>query len=235
MGGPKLDMAKTSSELTSSAWLSLPTNNPPPSSSSSLDNSLDSSAEGSRGEEAEDADDKEGEAKARRMRRINCSRPRSRWTNNTGNNPSPVPPTLRLNSLKLNGFQHPRSQLGHLASTLQAGMPLPPTPTAFKRPEHLPWKPFGRAIDLAHRINVRPSIETLKTIELAEMEKERDAALQKDFEDIETAREESCDPRPRKRARGVKKPRGQAIGMMSAVRGKGKARDDDVVSLDFTE
>src|SRR5882762_2619303 len=115
MGGPKLDMAKTSSELTSSAWLSLPTNNPPPSSSSSLDNSLDSSAEGSRGEEAEDADDKEGEAKARRMRRINCSRPRSRWTNNTGNNPSPVPPTLRLNSLKLNGSQHPRSQLAHLA------------------------------------------------------------------------------------------------------------------------
>src|SRR5882762_10926266 len=117
MGGPKLDMAKTSSELTSSARLSLPTNNPPPSSSSSLDSnrSSDSSAEGSRGEEADDADDEEGEAKARRMRRINCSRPRSRWTNNTGNNPSPVPPTLRLNSLKLNGSQHPRSQLAHLA------------------------------------------------------------------------------------------------------------------------
>src|SRR5882762_2127128 len=117
MGGPKLDRAKTSSELTSSAWLSLPTNNPPPSSSSSSD----SSAEGSRGEEAEGADDEEGEAKARRMRRINCSRPRSRWTNNTGNNPSPVPPTLRLNSLKLNGFQHPRSQLAR-----QAWATLPP-------------------------------------------------------------------------------------------------------------
>jgi len=69
-------------------------------------------------------------------------------------------------------------------------MPLPPTPTAFKRPEHLPWKPFSRAIDLANRLNVRPSIETLKTLEMAEMEKERDAALQKDFEDIETVHEE---------------------------------------------
>src|SRR5882762_11539575 len=106
--------AKTSSELTSSARLSPPTNNPPPSSSSSRDSnsSSDSSAEE---EEVEDADDEEGEAKARKMRRINCSRPRSRWTNSTGNNPSPVPPTLRPNSLKPNGSQHPRSQLAHQA------------------------------------------------------------------------------------------------------------------------
>src|SRR5882762_11737271 len=104
--------AKTSSELTSSARLSPPTSNPPPSSSSSTDSSSssDSSAEE---EEEEDADDEEREAKARKMRRINCSRPRSRWTNSTGNNPSPVPPTLRLNSLKPNGSQHPRLQLAH--------------------------------------------------------------------------------------------------------------------------
>ena len=106
--------AKTSSELTSSARLSLPTNNPPHSSSSNSDSnsSSDSSAEE---EEVEDADDEEGEAKARKMRRINCSRPRSRRTNSTGINPSPVPPILRLNSLKLNGSQHPRSQLAHQA------------------------------------------------------------------------------------------------------------------------
>src|SRR5882762_7186194 len=137
MGGPKLDMAKTSSELTSSARLSLPTNNPPPSSSSSPDSSSssDSSAEE---EEVEDADDEEGEAKARRMRRINCSRPRSRWTNNTGNNPSPVPPTLRLNSLKLNGSQHPRSRLAHqawatsppLSRLAHLYLPLPPPSNA---------------------------------------------------------------------------------------------------------
>jgi len=70
----------------------------------------------------------------------------------------------------------------------------------------------GRAIDLANRLNVRPSID-LKTLELAEMEKERDAAPQKD---LRTSRRRAKnlaknlgDPRPRKRARRVKNQEGK--------------------------
>ena len=94
-----------------------------------------------------------------------------------------------------------------------AGRPLPPVPTA--NPLDSTWPTFGKARDLAGRLNVRPSIETLKTLEMAEMAKER---VHRD--------PPPTDPRPTKRAK--RQPRGEAQGA------SGKVKDDDIVSLDYS-
>ena len=66
---------------------------------------------------------------------------------------------------------------------------IPPTPPP---PSTSVYTPFNHALDLAHSIGVRPSIETLKTLEVAEIKK-------------------AWDPRPKKRARIT--PRGQKRGL----------------------
>src|SRR5258708_631283 len=92
--------------------------------------------------------------------------------------------------------------------------PLPPVPTA--NPLDSTWPTFGKARDLAGRLDVRPSIETLKRLEMAEMAKER------------VNREPPpTDPHPTKRAR-KERPQGEAQGA------SGKVKDDDVVSLDYS-
>ena len=95
--------------------------------------------------------------------------------------------------------------MGYFASAILAGRPLPPVPPI--SPLDSQWPTFGKALELAH-----PTTETLKTLEMAEMAKERITSH----------------PRPRKHAR-KELPRGYVQGI------EGKLKDDDVVSLDFTE
>ena len=77
------------------------------------------------------------------------------------------------------------SQLGYFAAPFVAPSPPPP---------QTPYPTFNRALQLARKLDVRPSIETLKTLEVAEI----------------TA---STDPRPSKRTRKEKnQPRGEIQG-----------------------
>ena len=48
---------------------------------------------------------------------------------------------------------------------MNAGRPLPPTPST---PSFYPH--FDKALDLAHRLGVKPTIETMKTLEMAQTE-----------------------------------------------------------------
>ena len=98
------------------------------------------------------------------------------------------------------------SNMGYIASTADE---VPPPPTT-------PYAPFNRALSLAHRLGVRSSTETLKTLEIAEIEKAED-------------------PRPKKRARSSKLPRGRAQGQEGTAKGQEKAKDDDEVSLGYTD
>src|SRR5258708_4096579 len=104
--------------------------------------------------------------------------------------------------------------MGYFASRIMAGRPLPPVPPS--NPLNSTWPTFGKARDLAGRLDVRPSIETLKTLEMAEMAKER---VNHD--------PPPTDPHPPKCAR-KERPRGEAQGT------SGKVKDDDVVSLDYS-
>ena len=61
-------------------------------------------------------------------------------------------------------------QEGYFA--LMASVPfIPPTPPP---PSTSVYTPFNRALDLTHSLGVRPSTETLKTLEVAKIEKARD-------------------------------------------------------------
>ena len=90
------------------------------------------------------------------------------------------------------------SNMGYIASPV-AYLPTrkPPTPLPIGSGS---WTTFNKSLDLAQRLGVRPSIETLKTLEVAEIAK---------------------DPRPTKRSRiqFEELPRGEAIGQ------KGKAKE----------
>ena len=102
--------------------------------------------------------------------------------------------------------------MGYFASAIKAGRPLPPTP-----PVNLETgfygKTFGKALNLAHRLGVTPTTETVKTLERAVVARE------------------SCDPHPNKRAQTESLPRGEPQGS----KGKARASSDDEVSLDFTD
>jgi hypothetical protein len=121
------------------------------------------------------------------------------------------------------------------ASSLQAGKPLASTitnpylgpnsslfmPKREKKPlpaiqsgPHQGYYPsFNAAVNLAHSLDVPATAQTLKTLEIPE----------------------KTNKRPRKRARKELPPRGEVQGDSAEYKGKGKARDDDVVSLDFTD
>ena len=104
---------------------------------------------------------------------------------------------------------------------------IPPTPPP---PSTSVYAPFNRTLDLAHNLGVRPSTETLKILEVAEIEKAQD-------------------PHPKKRARVL--PRGKRMGLEARItpasmdivrsalappKGKGKSVNrDEEVSLGGTE
>ena len=106
---------------------------------------------------------------------------------------------------------HPNT-MGYFASTIKAGRPLPPTPPVNPKMGFYS-KTFGKALDLAHRLGVTPTTETVKTLKKAVVARE------------------TRDPRPNKRARTESLPRGEPQGS----KGKARASNDDEVSLDFTD
>ena len=78
-------------------------------------------------------------------------------------------------------------------------------------------------MNLSRKLGIKPTIETVKKLEMAQQE---------------MARKKSSDPRPtprnpRKRARNSQQPRGKPQGLEG--KGKGKAKNDDEVSLDYSE
>ena len=110
--------------------------------------------------------------------------------------------------------------MGYFATQMKAGRPLPPTPPipSFQPTESF-FPHFNKAMDLAHRLGVKPTIETVKRLEMAQQEMAW----------------KSHDPQPtksRKCARTSQQPRGEAQGFTG--KGKGKAKDDNKVSLDYS-
>ena len=108
-----------------------------------------------------------------------------------------------------NPFANQRG-MGDFASAILAGRPLPPVPPISPLNSHR--STFGKALNLAHPLGVKLTTETVKTLEMAKMPKKR----------------ETHHPLPQKHAR-KELPRGYVQGI------EGKVKDDDVVSLDFTE
>ena len=106
--------------------------------------------------------------------------------------------------------------MGYFAAQMKAGCPLPPTPST---PSFYPH--FDKALDLAHRLGVKPTIETMKKLEMAQTEMAR-----KPHNPRPTPRN------PRKCMRNLQQPRGEPQGFEG--KGKGRAKDDDEVSLDYS-
>ena len=82
-----------------------------------------------------------------------------------------------------------------------------------------PYPPFNRALALAQCLGVKPLIETIKTLEMAEIAKAR--------------KEEEARPnkRPQANTPPIEPPRGRALGQKGSPKGKERAKDDEVVSL----
>ena len=112
------------------------------------------------------------------------------------------------------------SNMGYLASkaipesfkTIFKANPDPPLANS-------PYPPFNRALALAQHLGVKPSIETIKTLKMAEIAKAR--------------KEEEARPnqRPRANTPPIELPRGGALGQKGSPKGKERAKDDEVVSL----
>ena len=111
------------------------------------------------------------------------------------------------------------SDMGYLASkaipesfkTIFKANPDPPLANS-------PYPPFNRALSLARRLGVHPSIETIKTLEINEIAKAR--------------KEEQARPNKRPQATTpIELPRGRALGQEGSPKGKERAKDDEVVSL----
>jgi hypothetical protein len=90
--------------------------------------------------------------------------------------------------------------------------PLPQTPSG---PYSGHYPTFNAAINLAHKLDVPATVQTLKILEMLELAKT------------------SSKP-PRKHARKEQLPRGEVQEESADYKGKGKAKDDNIVSLDFT-
>jgi hypothetical protein len=120
----------------------------------------------------------------------------------------PQPPWMIQNPLSPQQYASGHPDMGYIASSAE-----PPLARS-------PYPPFNNALRLAHRLGVKPSIETLKTLEVAEIQK-------------------AADPRPKKRSRPnntpIELPRGRALGQTTSAKGKEKEKDDEVVSLGYSE
>jgi hypothetical protein len=105
----------------------------------------------------------------------------------------------------------PPNATNYFASKITAGRPLPNTPPVQYKS---PYPSFNSALSLAHRIGAPVSTETLKTLEAPSLG------------------ERSEDPRPSKKARTKELPTGKSLGQWGSI--KGKAKDDEEVSLDYS-
>ena len=115
--------------------------------------------------------------------------------------PAPTPPS----------YASGPANMGYFAAQMKAGRPLPPTPST---PSFYPH--FNKALDLAHTLGVKPTIETMKKLEMAQTEMAR------------KPRDPCPTPQnPRKRARNSQQPRGEPQGFEG--KGKGRAKDDKQV------
>ena len=120
--------------------------------------------------------------------------------------------------------------MGYFAAQMKAGRPLPPTPPTPYFPPSPPIQPtelfyphFGVAMNLSKKLGLKPTIETVKRLEMAQQE---------------MARKKSSDPRPtprnpRKCMQNLQQPQGKPQGLEG--KGKERAKDDDEVSLDDSE
>ena len=63
------------------------------------------------------------------------------------------------------------ANMGYFAAQMKAGCPLPPTPpTPSFQPTKSFFPHFNKAMDLAHRLGVQPTIKTIKKLEMAQQE-----------------------------------------------------------------
>ena len=108
------------------------------------------------------------------------SQPPHQWV------PAPTPPS----------YASGPANMGYFATQMREGRPLPPIPPTVPTPPTKFFYPyFNNAMDLAHRLGVKSTIETMKKLEMAEQEMAR----------------KPHDPRPtpqnpRKRARNSQQP-----------------------------
>ena len=112
--------------------------------------------------------------------------------------------------------------MGYFAAQMREGHPLPPIPPASPTPPTKSFYPhFNKAMDLAHRLGVQPTIKTIKKLEMAQQEMARKPR---------DPRPTPCNPR--KCTRNSQQPQGESQGLEG--KGKGRAKDDDEVSLDYS-
>ena len=126
--------------------------------------------------------------------------------------PAPTPPS----------YASSPANMGYFATQMREGCPLPPLPpTSPVLPTKSFYPYFNKAVNLAHRLGVKPTIKTIKKLEMAKQEMQR-----KPQDPHPTPRN------PRKRARNSQQPRGEPQGLEG--KGKGRAKDDNEVSLDYS-
>ena len=134
------------------------------------------------------------------------SQPPHQWV------PAPTPPS----------YTSGPANMGYFTTQMREGRPLPPIPTSPPSPPTPSFYPhFNKALNLAHRLGVKPTIETMKKLEMAQTEMAR----------------KPCDPcpishNPQKCARNSQQPQGNPQGLEG--KGKGRAKDDNEVSLDYS-
>ena len=126
--------------------------------------------------------------------------------------PAPTPPSYASGPVNM----------GYFTTQMREGHPLPPIPPISPIPPTKSFYPyFNKAMDLAHRLGVKPTIKMIKKLEMAKQEmtwKPRDLR--------------STPHNPRKHAQNSQQPRGEAQGLKG--KGKERAKDDDEVSLDYS-
>ena len=127
-------------------------------------------------------------------------------------NPYSSPPTNNL----------PPPNMSFFASRITAGRPLPPVPQLQSASGK--WPTFNKAMTLASRLGLPTTMETIRTLEMAEMAKERLTPHE---------REPPKDPRPSKRAK-KQLPRGVVQGEEDQV-SLGYTSEDEVVDREMAD
>ena len=78
--------------------------------------------------------------------------------------PAPTPPS----------YTSGPANMGYFAAQMREGRPLPPIPPTSPTPPTKSFYPhFNKAMDLAHRLGVQITIETIKKLEMAQQEMAR--------------------------------------------------------------
>ena len=114
------------------------------------------------------------------------------------------------------------ANMGYFTAQIREGCPLPPIPPTSPVPPTKSFYPyFNKAVDLVHRLGVKPTIETIKRLKMAKQE-----MMWKPHDPRSTP----CNPQ--KRVRNSQQPQGEPQGLKG--KGKERAKDDDEVSLDYS-